>query len=255
MTVEAASHPHELQAPVPERLEVGEVRRLSVISPARVFVAVAVEWLAIASAIAVANLADWLPVTVLAVILIGARQHALTVIAHDAAHFRLLPGRGFNDWLGNLLLAWPMFISVQGFRHFHGDHHRFLNREGDGNRELWATHGPDGRLTAEWCYPKTWPGLVGTLARRVLMLTGVYWLIRGLIGGFMIGATPASHLVRAVVLVGAITVLTLTHTWGGFLLYWVLRQPGFAAHARCTGSVFASLAQCVRPAGFDGAVR
>jgi fatty acid desaturase len=215
-------HPHDFLGTIPERLPVDEVRRLSAIAPARALSAIAVEYAVIAAAIAAALTFDWWPISVLAIVLIGARQHALTIIAHDASHFRLLPGRRLNDWVGNVLLAWPMCISVQGFRHYHGEHHRHLNRPGDGNRELWHTHDAHGRLTSEWRYPKTLLQLVLKLVRRVVLLTGVVWLLRGLVGGFMFGATWREHVARVLLWMGIAWLLTRVGGWPAFLLYWVV---------------------------------
>ena len=131
-------------------------------------------------------------------------------VAHDASHYRLLPDRALNDWVGNLLLAWPMFVSVQGFRHFHADHHRCLGREGDGNRVLWGTHDADGALVPEWRYPKT-PGQLGwKILRRASFPTGLFWIGRGLVGGFMFGASPLEHVVRVLLWAAVFAVLTAT---------------------------------------------
>jgi fatty acid desaturase len=124
-------------------------------------------------------------------IIAGARQHALTVLNHDATHFRLLPRRAWNDWVANLFLAWPMFISVQGFRHFHGPHHRHLGEQGDGNRALWHTHDAEGQPTPEWRYPKTAAQLFFKLLRRAAVLTGLFWIARGLVGGCLYGSRTA----------------------------------------------------------------
>jgi fatty acid desaturase len=218
----AVDHPHDLRAPIPERLDPAEIRRLSALDPARALRAISEEWLGIAAAIAASVWADAWPVTVLAVVFIGARQHALLVLAHDASHFRLLPGRQRNDWVGNVLLAWPMFVSVQGFRHYHGDHHRFLQRDGDGNRALWGTHGPDGQLVPEWRYPKSPGQLAWTLLRRAALLTGLFWMVRGLLGGFLFGVPPAAQVVRAVLWAAVLAGLASSGAWGGFFLYWVL---------------------------------
>lgn len=218
----SAPHPHELRAPIPEPIDPAEIRRLSVISPGRAMAAIGQEWLGIAVAIALAVWADAWPVTVAAVVFVGARQHALLIIAHDASHFRLFPHRKLNDWLGNVLLAWPMFVSVQGFRHFHGDHHRFLGGVGDGNRVLWGTHHPDGALVPEWTYPKTPVQLGAKILRRAALPTGLFWIGRGLVGGFMFGATPLEHVVRVMSWGAVFAALTWGSAWPAFLLYWVL---------------------------------
>lgn len=215
-------HPHDLMGTVPERLDPSVVRRLSVIAPRRALAAIASEWLLIAVTIGVALRVDAWWTSVAACVLIGARQHALMVLAHDASHFRLLPNRALNDWVANLLLAWPTFISVQGFRHFHGDHHRFLNQEGDGNRKLWGTHDARGQRSREWTYPKTPWGLALTLLRRGLLATGAFWMVRGLIGGFMFGAPPLAQVVRPLLWCGVGWVLGVVDGWWAFLLYWVV---------------------------------
>jgi len=211
-------HPHDLEsAPVPDRLPAEEVRALSRLDPWQTVAAIATEWAAIAGIIAVAS---WLAhplATLVAVVLIGARQHALLVIAHDASHQRLLPNRRWNDWIANIFLAWPMFISVQGFRHFHGSHHRFLGAPGDGNRELWATHDEQGALRPEWRYPKTPTALAWKILRRGALLTGMWWILRGLVGGFQFGVSTAGKVARVVFVTLVASVLVATHAGWGFL--------------------------------------
>jgi fatty acid desaturase len=218
----SGAHPHDGVAPVPERLPAAELRTLSQIDDGRALGAVVTEWTIIGAAIATATAVSSVVVTMAAVVVIGARQHALTVLSHDASHHRLLRSRVLNDWVANLLLAWPMFISVQGFRFFHGDHHRFLGEPRDGNRRLWRTHDAAGRPTPEWCYPKTWSQLAWKLTRRAALLTGVFWIVRGLVGGFMYGASAAQHVARLMMFAVLGVVLTRWSAWAGFALYWVL---------------------------------
>jgi fatty acid desaturase len=230
----SSTHPHDGLEPVPDRLPADELLALSQLSPARALGAIAAEWSILAAAIAVAIVADAWLVTVLAVLVIGARQHALTVLNHDATHFRLLPRRAWNDWIANLFLAWPMFISVQGFRHFHGPHHRHLGEAGDGNRALWHTHDAEGRLTPEWRYPKTAPQLALKLLRRAAGLTGLYWIARGLAGGFLFGVSPLAQAVRLVLWTAVFVVLTRHEFWLEFGLYWVLPYCTWHAAAQYT---------------------
>jgi fatty acid desaturase len=219
---EPGRHPHDFVGTVPERLDPHAVRELSRIDRPRVVVAIATEWAIIAATIALAlNVSAW-PVQLLAIVLIGARQHAITVIAHDASHFRLWPGRTLNDWIGNLFLAWPMFISVQGFRHYHGDHHRFLQGDQDGNRQLWHTHDAAGRLTWEWTYPKTPAEFVLVLVRRVVMGTGVFWLLRGIVGVFLFGDSAVDQVARVGFWLSVTWILTVIGGWSAFAWYWVV---------------------------------
>lgn len=216
------AHPHDAVAAVPDRIPAADLRALSQISDARALLAIASEWAIIGAAIAIGSTTASWPLRVLAVVVIGARQHALTVLNHDATHYRLLRSRRWNEWVANLFLAWPMFISVQGFRHFHGDHHRFLGEAGDGNRELWHTHDARGRLVPEWRYPKRRVGLAGKILRRAALVTGLFWIARGLVGGFLYGVPPLQRVARMIALGLVVVALTHWHAWLGFATWWVL---------------------------------
>jgi fatty acid desaturase len=218
----ADSHEHDYVRGVPDRLPAALVRKLSRIDPVRALLAVASEWLGIAAGVA---LYMWHPGawTLLPVVIwIGARQHALTVIAHDASHYRFLRQRWANELFGNLLLAWPVFISVAGFRHFHGEHHKHFNEVGDGNRVLWRTHDAEGRLRPEWVYPKTRSGLVLVLLRHAMLATGVRWIVRGLLSVLVIKEPAWARLGRVVCYAGLATLLTVSGHWRELLLLWVL---------------------------------
>src|SRR5207247_2487958 len=164
---------------VPDRLPAEVIRELSILRPGKAIEAIVIEWVGIAAAIVLCE-AMWHPVLyIFAVVWIGARQHALTVLGHDAAHFRLLPDRRWNDWIGNLAVMWPVFLAADGYRHYHGEHHRFTGTPADGNRTIWGTHTAAGQLTAEWSFPKTRTGLVLTILRRAAFVTGLFWIVRG----------------------------------------------------------------------------
>lgn len=62
-----------------------------------------------------------------AVIIIGARMHALTVLMHDAAHYRFLKNRKWNDWISNVAIMYPIFTSIEKYRYNHMRHHQHLN--------------------------------------------------------------------------------------------------------------------------------
>lgn len=214
-------HPHDYAGNVPDRLPAATIRELSQLAPGRALLAVASEWLGIAAGVA---LYLWRPsfiTFVIAIVWIGARQHALTVIAHDASHFRFLPRRWANDLLGNLLLAWPVFISVAGFRKFHGAHHKHFNQPGDGNRILWRTHNAEGELNHEWIYPKTRAELTLLLLRHGLFATGLRWVLRGLLSVFM-GIEPRwTRLVRVGFYAGVAVTLSMLGGWREFVLLWL----------------------------------
>lgn len=84
-----------------------------------------------------AALATWfsLPVTLLAVVVIGTRQHALFVIAHDAAHYLLYDDRRVNDFVGRLC-ATVQGLSMCTYRVIHRLHHNNLYGELDPDTAL-----------------------------------------------------------------------------------------------------------------------
>jgi fatty acid desaturase len=70
----------------------------------------------------------------LAVFVMGTRQHALAVRAHDATHYHVSRNKRFNDLLANLFAAWPIGYSFSGYRRWHFEHHRTVGT--DSNPEL-----------------------------------------------------------------------------------------------------------------------
>jgi fatty acid desaturase len=74
-------------------------------------------------------------VIVPAVILIGTRQHALFVIAHDAAHYLLYENRKLNDFVGRAA-ATVQGLSMCTYRVIHRLHHNNLYTELDPDTAL-----------------------------------------------------------------------------------------------------------------------
>ncbi len=98
--------------------------------------------IALAAAVA---LAFWfsLPLTILCVIIIGTRQHALFVIAHDAAHYLLYENRRLNDLVGRAA-ATVQGLSMCTYRVIHRLHHNNLYGELDPDTALHGGY-PRGR--------------------------------------------------------------------------------------------------------------
>jgi fatty acid desaturase len=120
------------------RLPSEDVKRLSRLRPHCGVLCAAFEW---ATILAAASAAEWsgsAVVYALTVLLIGSRMHALGVLMHEAAHYRLSPDRRRNEILGEILLAWPILVTLHGYRDHHFTHHRELNtaRDPDWTRKL-----------------------------------------------------------------------------------------------------------------------
>jgi fatty acid desaturase len=75
---------------------------------------------------------DWsfwlnVPVTLLAIVLVGAGQHQLTGLAHEASHHILFKNRFWNDFVSDWFCMFPMYGATQHYRLQHIAHHQFIN--------------------------------------------------------------------------------------------------------------------------------
>ena len=120
------------------------IRRLTQRSAWRATLPILMDFAVIALAAAVA-LAFWfsLPITIIAVLIIGTRQHALFVIAHDAAHYLLFENRKVNDLAGRAC-ATVQGLSMCTYRVIHRLHHNNLYGELDPDTALHGGY-PRGR--------------------------------------------------------------------------------------------------------------
>lgn len=71
----------------------------------------------------------WLniPLTVAAVLVIGASQHQLAGAGHEATHGTLFRNRMLNELASDWLCMFPIFSSTHAFRMYHMAHHHYVN--------------------------------------------------------------------------------------------------------------------------------
>jgi len=125
------------------RLSAEQLRPLTRLDPLRSTAAIGQTLLAIAAVIGLA-LTYWTPAVVIpAVIAIGVLQHALFVLAHDAAHYRLYDSRVLNDGVGRVIGALGG-ISMCTYRVIHRLHHNHLYTDLDPDVPLHGGY-PRGR--------------------------------------------------------------------------------------------------------------
>jgi fatty acid desaturase len=67
------------------------------------------------------------PVTAVAVLLVGAVQHQLTALAHEAAHHTLFKHRLLNELVSDWCCMFPMLSTTHHYRLHHLAHHQFVN--------------------------------------------------------------------------------------------------------------------------------
>ena len=100
-----------------------------------------------------------------ALVIIGSRQFALAVLAHDAAHNLLFENNKVNDWAGQWFCAYPIFQDNRVYRPYHLKHHRHTETEDD----------PDLVLSSP--FPITKKSFIRKIFRDLTGITGVkrYW--------------------------------------------------------------------------------
>jgi fatty acid desaturase len=117
-------------------VEVSSIGRFKPVQlqPLRWLATASINWLWILLAFVVLGELGWpdalwfLP---LALIVIGTRQHALALLAHDGAHYLCSRNRALNDVLSTVLCAYPLTASLRSYRRFHLDHHRYVGTADD----------------------------------------------------------------------------------------------------------------------------
>ena len=107
-----------------------ELRALTTLSAARSVVSIAQTVLIALVAIVIALTWPVVWVLIPAVFIIATQQHAMFVLAHEAAHYRLFPNRRVNDAAGRVLAA-IAGLSMCSYRVIHRLHHNHLYDERD----------------------------------------------------------------------------------------------------------------------------
>ena len=126
----------EKDVTIPEiGLAKADLRDLIALKPLRGYSAIALQWMIVAGAIAIAELAGWWPVTICAIVVIATRQHALAVLMHDAAHYLISRNKRVNDIVSGVFLSLPILTSTSRYRRHHLLHHRYVNTEQDPDLE------------------------------------------------------------------------------------------------------------------------
>ncbi len=205
------------------------VNRASQIKPWLGLSYLALDWAIIAGVIiALESLRDspyYLGLLVFGIFTIAARQHALAVVAHEGAHYRLMNSPRLNTWIPNLFCAYPLFYQLEAYRHTHLNHHRYTNTELD--PDMASKKG-----MADYQFPMS--------RRRLLSVFALDLMGRGFLQNIRrmrqynsskkerIHATgvPANTLkIRLTYYLICFTLLTLiggAEGWRIFLIYWML---------------------------------
>jgi fatty acid desaturase len=207
-------------ASVAMRIRPDSLKDLYEINSVHALAAVAGTWAMIIATIAIALWSHSAIVWFLAIFVIARCQHALAVLAHDAAHFRLLENRFWNDFVGQYICFSPMATSLIAYRSVHLRHHRYLHTDQD----------PDLSLS------RPYPASAESWRRKLIRdITGISALqIRGYIkvehgrsrlarGRLLRDFTPAS-VARRLGLLGFFAALFYFGYLPAFIVLWVIPE-------------------------------
>ncbi|HJQ38791.1 MAG TPA: fatty acid desaturase family protein [Thermoanaerobaculia bacterium] len=129
----------------------------------RWLIAVALEWFLIAAAIAVCLTWPRWWVWVLGALLIGTRQHGLSILAHEGAHHLVARSQIWNDLFTNYLTTYWLAFPVQGYRTTHLKHHWYLETPDDPTRVTLD------RYPGEWTFPMSTRRFIGMFIRDLTL--------------------------------------------------------------------------------------
>lgn len=181
--------------------------------------AILLNWLIIAAAI-YGCIRYFNPATyLLAVLIIGARMHALAILMHDATHYRFLKKRKWNDLITNITCMYPVFSSIEQYRDNHLRHHKHLNTEEDPD---WVAKLGKRAFT----FPKTKREFLLTILSYFTLYQGVmdavWFLKRFGKTDKKVQAENGRQLPRLIFYIVLVVWLTIFGWWGYFLLFWVV---------------------------------
>lgn len=200
----------------PRALPRNDYRRLlppefSQLSTLRTIAALLFDWSVIAGAVAMATAWPNVATFLLAQVVIATRQHALFLIMHEGTHYLINRDRRLNEWLSDILAAWPVGVSTDRYRKRHQLHHRHLNSDQDPD---WARKKDVG----SWQFPMTpisfWKTSLPYLFGKGLIEMTYAVRALGPARGEFIKALPFYLTVAAAI--------HLSSGWTMFALYWLL---------------------------------
>ncbi|PCJ85083.1 MAG: hypothetical protein COA57_08200 [Flavobacteriales bacterium] len=125
----------------------------------------------------------------LCVLVIGGRMMGFWSLLHDGHHRLIVKNKTVNDGLTHLLIAWPLFRSVQKYGMQHAAHHKHLRTEKDPNMTLLHFK--------EFQFPMKSKKLALIFIRDLLGINFLYYFPKKLISGirnFFLTKNKSSYL-------------------------------------------------------------
>jgi fatty acid desaturase len=193
-------------------------------APFRLLLQTAIEWLWIVALIVAAVWCSNIAFSLVCMLLIATRQHALLALMHEYSHYQLSRRHAWlNDLIADIFTALPFFITVHGFRRNHMLHHRYGATDQDHN---WLASLKKDRYQ----FPKTRKQIFIEILKHCL---GRYTLDD--LKGYTVDAGMSVNLPRAARINAAIftiiiaAAITYFKWWSIVLQYWIVPLATFLA--------------------------
>jgi fatty acid desaturase len=148
-----------------EQFTTDEIRDLRAIREHRAWLTLFVNYGLIAASMALVAYLPNVFTVILALFIVGARQLGLAVVMHESAHYTLFKNRTFNDFVGNWLAGYPIYLSATMYRAHHLEHHA----------KTWTDADPD--LSLAKAFPVSKASMARKIMRDLLGITGLKKLI------------------------------------------------------------------------------
>jgi fatty acid desaturase len=148
-----------------EHFTTDEIRELRVIRERRAWLTLLVNYGLIAASMALVAYVPSALTVILALVVIGTRQLGFAVVMHESAHHTLFRSRRLNDFVGNWLAAYPIYLSADMYRAHHLEHHA----------KTWTDGDPDLSLAER--FPVSKASMARKVARDLLGITGLKQLL------------------------------------------------------------------------------
>src|SRR5690606_38683012 len=107
-----------------------EIQALSGAKPKEFLLQAAGAWGVIIAIIILALYTDSIEITLLSIVVIGTRFNIFGLLVHDQAHSLGLRGK-YGDSIANILVAYPLGITVEDYANVHLSHHKFFLTQND----------------------------------------------------------------------------------------------------------------------------
>ena len=139
------------------------IKSYTALRPHITFFAILIDWAIIIMAVYSGHYYGNIFLSLLAIIVIGSRQHSLSTLSHDFVHYSVFKNKVVSEYIGNISTSWPLFYRTSGFRSQHLMHHRHLNTIND--PDLLRRY-----KLEDWTFPKKPKSLSFLLLRDLLGL-------------------------------------------------------------------------------------